>query len=175
MKMTQEKKADVVQELTSRIEKSPNVYLTDFTGIKVKPMTDLRRQLRKAGIEYVVVKNTLALRALKEASVSGLDELIKGPTGFVLAGDEPLAAAKILAAFQQEHELLTVRAGLIEGRAVSPDEVKRLATLPSREELLGQLAGAFQAPMAGFAGAVTSLLYQFVGAVEALRAQRASA
>ncbi len=175
MKMNRDKKSEVVRELATKLAASPNLYLTDFTGIAVKPMTELRRKLRVAGVDYVVVKNTLALRALKEASVSGLDDQIRGPTGFVFAGADPMTAAKILAAFQKEHESLAVRAGLVDGRTVTAAEVKRLASLPSRDELMAQLGGAFQAPMQGFVGAVSSLLYQFVGAVEALRAQRASA
>ena len=175
MKMNRDKKSEVVQELATKLAASPSLYVTDFTGIAVKPMTELRRKLRVAGVDYVVVKNTLALRALKEASVSGLDDQIRGPTGFVFAEADPMMAAKILVAFQKEHESLAVRAGLLDGCAVTAAEVKRLASLPSREELMAQLGGAFQAPMQGFVGAVSSLLYQFVGAVEALRAQRASA
>jgi large subunit ribosomal protein L10 len=173
--MNQETKRDVVAQLTERLQRSPNVYLTDFHGVAVKPMTDLRRKLRNAGVEYVVVKNTLALRAMESASVTGLESDVTGPTALVFAGAEPVATAKVLATFQREHDALTLKAGLVEGRRLGPEEIKRLATLPSREELLGQLAGGMQAPMHGFACAVSSLLYQFVGAVEALRAQRAGA
>lgn len=175
MKMSRERKAEVVRELADRLQRSETLYLTDFTGTAVKPMTELRGKLRDAGVEYVVVKNTLALRALKEAKVSGLDEVLSGPTGFVLAGADPLAAAKVLAAFQKEHETLTVKLGLVDGRRMTPEEISRLATLPSREELLAQMGGVLQAPLQGFVGVLTSMLYQFVGAVEALRAQRASA
>ena len=173
--MNQEKKRDVVSQLTEQLQRSPNVYLTDFHGLAVKPMTDLRRKLRNAGVDYVVVKNTLALRAMTSASMTGLESDLTGPTALVFAGAEPVAAAKVLATFQKEHEALTLKAALVEGRRLGPEEIKRLATLPSREELLGQLAGAMQGPLQGFAGAVSSLLYQFVGAVEALRAQRAGA
>ena len=175
MKMNREKKAEVVQRLADRLRQSETLNLTDFTGIAVKPMTELRGKLRDVGVDYVVVKNTLALRALKEAKVTGLDEVVRGPTGFVFAGAEPLAAAKVLAAFQKEHESLAVKVGLVEGRQMTPEEIHRLATLPSREELLAQMGGALQAPLQGFVGVLTSMLYQFVGAVEALRAQRASA
>jgi large subunit ribosomal protein L10 len=173
--MNQEKKQDVVARLTEQLQPSPNLYLTDFKGLAVKPMTDLRRKLRDVGVEYVVVKNTLVLRAMASASVTGLESDLTGPTALVLAGEEPVAAAKVLAAFQKEHEALTLKSALVEGRRLGPEEIKRLATLPSREELLGQLAGAMQGPLQGFAGAVSALLYQFVGAVEALRAQRAGA
>ena len=175
MKMSRERKAEVVQKLTDRLQRAETLYLTDFTGIAVKPMTELRGKLRAAGVEYVVVKNTLARRALKEANVTGLDEVLNGPTGFVFGGAEPVAAAKVLAAFQKEHEILTVKAGLVEGRQMSPEEIRRIATLPSRDELMAQMGGALQAPLQGFVGVLSSMLSQFVGAVEALRAQRTSA
>ena len=175
MKMSRERKAEIVQKLTDRLQRSRTLYLTDFTGIAVKPMTELRGKLRDAGVEYVVVKNTLALRALKEANVTGLDEVLNGPTGFVFAGAEPVAAAKVLTAFQQEYETLTVKVGLVDGRQITPEEIRRLATLPSYEELLAQMGGALQAPLQGFVGVLSGMLNQFVGAVEALRAQRASA
>jgi large subunit ribosomal protein L10 len=175
MKMNRDKKTKVVEELTARLGRSPNLYLTDFTGLSVKPMTELRRKLREAGVEYTVVKNTLAVRAFESASVSGFDEMLNGPTAVVFAGDEPINAAKVLAQFQKEHGALTFKAGLVEGRVVDPAEIKRLATLPSRDELMGQVAGAMQGPLQGFVGALSGLLNQFVGAVEALRAQRAGA
>ena len=104
MKMSRDNKQVLVDELASRFGASPNLYLTDFSGVAVKPMTEFRRKLRGAGVEYVVVKNTLALRALEAASVSGVEDLLKGPTAFVFAGEDPVTAAKVLAEFQKEHE-----------------------------------------------------------------------
>jgi len=175
MKMNRAKKDEVVEQLIARLEQSPNLYLTDFTGLAVKPMTDLRRRLREAGVGYTVVKNSLVLRAFESASVKGLEDVVSGPTAVVFAGEEPVTAAKLLAQFKKDHEQLTLKAGLVEGRRLEAEEIIRLATLPSRQELLGQLAGAMQAPLRGFVGALSGLLQQFVGAVEALRAQRAGA
>lgn len=175
MKMNRAKKDEVVEQLIARLEQSPNLYLTDFTGLAVKPMTDLRRRLREAGVGYTVVKNSLVLRAFESASVKGLENVVSGPTAVVFAGEEPVTAAKLLAQFKKDHEQLTLKAGLVEGRRLEAEEIIRLATLPSRQELLGQLAGAMQAPLQGFVGALSGLLQQFVGAVEALRAQRAGA
>lgn len=171
--MKRTKKLEIVEDLRTRLARSPALYLADFTGIAVKPMTELRRRLRAAGVDFVVVKNTLAQRALAEAEVAGLDGRLEGPTGVVLAGADPVAAAKILAEFQREHESLRVKVGLVEGRTVGPAEVQRLATLPPREQLLAQLAGTLQAPLAGLAGVWSAFLYQVVGALEALKAQRA--
>jgi large subunit ribosomal protein L10 len=175
MKMNRAKKDEVVEQLIARLEQSPNLYLTDFTGLAVKPMTDLRRRLREAGVGYTVVKNSLVLRAFESASVKGLEDVVSGPTAVVFAGEEPVTAARLLAQFKKDHEQLTLKAGLVEGRRLEAEEIIRLATLPSRQELLGQLAGAMQAPLQGFVGVLSGLLQQFVGAVEALRAQRAGA
>jgi large subunit ribosomal protein L10 len=174
MKMNRTQKGAVVDRLTDQIRRAQTLYLTDFTGLAVKNITDLRRRLRQAGGEYVVVKNTLANRALSDAAIAGLEAHLAGPTAFVFAG-EPVSAAKVLAEFQRDFEAFQIKAGRVEGRTVSAADVRKLATLPSREQLLSQLAGGFQAPMQGFLGAMNGLLYQWVGALEALRAQRTDA
>jgi len=174
--MNKTEKENVVGDLASLLKDSPNLYLTDFTGISVKGMTDLRRRFRAHGVKYRVVKNTLAVRALKEVAVTGLDSQLTGPTGVVFAGEDPVSAAKVLSDFQKESEdRPAVKAAWVEGRAIGPDEFKRLANLPTRDQLMGQLAGVWSAPLSGFVTALGGLLYQFVGSVEALRAQRESA
>jgi large subunit ribosomal protein L10 len=174
MKATKAQKQETVTTLAGRLKRSPTVYVTDFTGLNVAKVTELRRRLRAAGVEYVVVKNTLARRALDAAAVPALSEHLAGPTALVLAGRDPVGAAKVLADFAKENEKPKVRVGLVDGKALSADQVKRLATLPSKPELLAQLGGAFQAPMAGFLGAMQGLLQMTVGALEALRTQRAA-
>lgn len=174
--MKKSEKVQTVATLAEKLSASPNLYLTDFTGITVKNMTDLRRRFRAEGAEFVVVKNTLALRALEAASVSGLNELLAGPTGIVFAGDDPVSAARVLADFQKEQEdRPTIKAGMVDGKQVGVAEIKKLASLPTRDVLLAQLGAALQSPMAGFVGALDGLLYQFVGSLEALRAQRDNA
>ena len=173
MKATKAQKQETVTTLVGRLQRSQTIYLADFTGLNVAKATDLRRKLRAAGVEYVVVKNTLARRALDQASIAGLSEHLAGPTALVLAGRDPVSAAKVLTDFAREHERPSIRVGLVEGKAVSPDQVKRLATLPSKTELLAQLGGALQAPMAGWVGAMQGLLQMMVGALEALKTRRA--
>ena len=107
------------------------------------------------------MKNTLAQRALAANKIAELDDHLAGPTGLVLAGSDPLAAAKVLGEFAKENQKLSVRIGLVDGKAVNPAYVKRLGELPGREALLGQ-----------FAGCLNGVLYQMVGALEALREQR---
>ena len=171
---TKAQKQEQVTALATRLARSSTVYVTDFTGLNVARITDLRRRLRKAGVDYVVVKNTLARRALKEVAVPGLESHLEGPTALVLAGADPVAAAKVLADFVREHEKPTIKVGVVAGKAVTPEQVKRLATLPTRLELLAQVAGALQAPLAGVVGAWNGLLMNMVGAFEALRNQRSS-
>jgi large subunit ribosomal protein L10 len=172
--MNKTQRQETVESLTQLLRASPNLYLTDFTGLNVLRMTEFRRRLRAAGVSYVVVKNTLAQRALAANAVTALDEHLAGPTGLVLAGPDPVAAAKVLTEFAREFEKPAIKIGLIDGRQVTADQVKQLASLPPRQVLLSQLAGALQAPMAQLAGVMNSMLYQVVGALEALRAQRSS-
>jgi large subunit ribosomal protein L10 len=177
MKHTKAQKQEMVTALAAQLERSPTVYLTDFTGLDVARITDLRRRLRAAGVEYVVVKNTLARRALTDAQRAGLEPHLAGPTALVLGGRggaDPTSAAKVLADFAKEFEKPTVKVGLVDGKVVTPEQVKRLAALPTKRELLAQLGGALQAPMAGFAGALNGVLMNMVGALEALRTQRSS-
>mgnify|MGYP001610072433 FL=1 len=149
--------------------------MTDFQGLNVARVSDLRRRLRKAGVEYVVVKNTLARRALLDAAVGGLDDHLHGATALALTAQDPAAAAKVLTEFAKEFQKPSVKAAVIEGRAVTPAQVKRLASLPPREQLLAELGAAMQAPLAGFAGALSALLSSFAGALEALKTQREGA
>ena len=175
---TKAQKQEMVTALATRLRRASTIYVTDFTGLDVAKITQLRRRLRQAGeagsTDFVVVKNTLARRALADAQVSGLEEHLAGPTGLVLAGADPIAAAKVLADFAREFEKPAIKVGLVDGKTVTPDLVKRLASLPTRHELLAQLGGALQAPMAGFLGALNGLLMNMVGALEALRNQRAA-
>ena len=173
MKATKAQKQETVTALVGRLQRAPTVYVTDFTGLNVAKVTELRRRLRAAGVEYIVVKNTLARRALEAAAVPALSDHLAGPTALVLAGRDPVGAAKVLTDFAREHEKPSIKVGLVEGKAVSPDQVKRLAMLPSKTELLAQLGGAFQAPMAGWVGAMQGLLQMMLGALDALKTTRA--
>ena len=174
MMRTKAEKAELVTTLAGKLSKAPTIYVTDFTGLNVAQITQLRRKLSAAGAEYAVVKNTLARRALADAKIGGIDSHLDGPTALVLAGADPSVAAKILSDFAKEHEKPKVRAGLVEGKTVSPEQVKQLAALPSKPELLAQLAGAMQGPLAGFVGALNGLMWNMLGALEALHTKRAS-
>ena len=155
--MNRTERQETVESLSALLKDAPHVYVTDFSGMNVLRMTEFRRRLRAAGVSYVVVKNTLAQRALAANGITGLGEHLTGPTGLVLTKDA-------LADFAREFERPTVKAGLVDGKAVPPEHVKRLGQIPSREVLLAQIAGS-----------LNGLLYSFVGALEALREQRGTA
>lgn len=162
--MNKTERQESVESLTRVLSGSPTIYVTDFTGLSVQRMTEFRRRLRAAGAKYVVVKNTLARRALAANRIPSLDSHLRGPIGLVLAGGDPLPAAKVVGDFAREFERPTVKAGLIDGKTVEPGYVKRLGEIPPREVLLAQ-----------FAGSLNGILYQLVGALEALREQRQAA
>jgi large subunit ribosomal protein L10 len=171
--MKRPEKEQLVVELKEKIGSAKALYYTDFTGLNVKSMTELRRRLRKQGVEYVVIKNTLALRAVNESGLVG--ERLRGPTGIVVAKD-PVAAAKVLTDFAKENDKRpAVKGGMFDGRAVDASQVAKLANMPSREQMLSQLGGYMQAPMTQMVSAMNSLLSNFAGVVEALRKQREAA
>ncbi len=161
MSEARDQRQAAVEKLSAQLKSAPTIYVTDFSGLNVLRMTEFRRRLRATGAKYVVVKNTLARRALAANQISAIDGQFTGPIGLVLAGADPLPAAKVLGEFAKEFEKPTVRIGLVDGKAVDPAYVKRLGLLPSRDVLLSQ-----------FAGYLNGILYQVVAALEALRDQR---
>jgi large subunit ribosomal protein L10 len=171
--MKREEKEKLVTELSEKLNSAQSLYYTDFTGLNVKRMTELRRRLKKAGVEYVVIKNTLALRAVNESGL--VSDTLKGPTGLVVAKD-PVSAAKVLTDFAKENEdRPAVKGGLLAGKKIDNAQLKRLAALPSREQMLADLGAGMQSPMAAFVGAINGLFYMFAGALEALKTQREGA
>jgi large subunit ribosomal protein L10 len=166
-------KEQLVIELKEKIAGAQALYYTDFTGLNVKRMTELRKRLRKAKVEYVVIKNTLALRAVNESGLVG--ERLKGPTGLVMARDA-VGAAKVLSDFAKENDQRpSVKGGMLAGTAIDAAQVKRLAAMPSREQMLAELGAGLQSPLSAFLGAMNGLLMTFAGALEALKTQREGA
>lgn len=174
--MNLQEKQEVVVELRERLGGARAFYLTDFTGLSVKRVTELRRRLRNAGVEYVVVKNTLAQRALEGLDLPDVARFFTGPTGVAITGQDVIAAAKVLDDFARENDNRpAIKAGVVEHRAVSGSEVARLAKLPPREQLLAELVGLLQAPLAQMLFMLQGKAGELVGLLEALRAQREAA
>jgi len=171
--MKRQQKEQLVTELSDKIKGAKALYYTDFTGLNVKRMTELRRQFRKAGVEYVVIKNSLALRAVNESGLVG--ERLRGPTGVVVTRD-PVIAAKLLTDFAKANDARpAVKGGIMEGVSIDEAQIKKLASMPSREQMLADLGAGLMSPMAAFVGALNGMMYMMVGALEALRTQREGA
>jgi large subunit ribosomal protein L10 len=159
--MKRSDKEQLVADLKAKLAGADAVYYTDFTGLNVKSMTNLRRRFRKAGVEYVVIKNTLALRAVNEAGLTG--QKLKGPTGVVVAKDA-IAAAKLLTDFAKENDSKpSIKGGLYEGAVVDEATVKKLASMPTRDEALSILVGTFNSVLMMFALALDAKKTQLEG------------
>jgi large subunit ribosomal protein L10 len=171
---TKAQKQELVTKLAKRLQGAATIYVTDFTGLDVAQITQLRRRLRAAGADYAVVKNSLARRALDTAQVGGIATHVDGPTALVLGGADPVGPAKVLADFAKEFQKPSVRAGVVDGKGVTPEQVKQLAALPPKPELMAQLAGALQSPLAGFVGSLNGLMWNMLSVLESLHGKRAS-
>jgi len=164
-------KATAVAELTEQFRSSSATVLTEYRGLTVRQITDLRRSLGRQ-TTYAVAKNTLAKRAAVDAGIAGLDNLFTGPTALAFVSGDPVEAAKSLREFAKAHPLLVIKGGVFEGRAISAAEVGRLADLESREVLLAKLAGAMKANLSKAAALFQAPLAQAVRTVAALQDKR---
>lgn len=174
--MDRANKETFVAELRDRISRAPAFYLTDFTGLTVKQMTALRRSLRGAGAEYVVVKNRLVQLALAETDLPDMSESLSGPTGVVFGFGDAVSAAKALSDFAKDHDQRPVfKLGILDSKVLAPEQIDRIAKLPPREQLLSELAGALQAPMAALAGVLGAKLQETAGLLDALKQEREAA
>lgn len=158
-----ESKKQVVNEISEKLKASKATILVDYRGLDVAAVTELRKQLREAGVEFKVYKNTLVRRAIAEVDMTELDDQIVGPTAIAFSNEDVVAPAKVLNNFAKENEALEIKTGVIEGNVVSLDEIKALADLPSREGLLSMLLSVLQAPMRNFALATKAVADQKEG------------
>lgn len=169
------RKKDTVARLADLLRKASTTVVTDYRGLTVKQLEDLRRRLRAEGLEYVVVKNTLARRAAAEAGVPAFADVLTGPVGLAVGYGELSAPARILSDYYRQNRVLTMVAGLVEGQVLDQAGVRTLATMPSRDILLAQLAGALQSPLTGLAGALNSIPSMLASTLEAYREKLAAA
>ena len=164
-------KATAVAELTENFRGSTATVLTEYRGLTVKQLTELRRSLGKE-TKYSVSKNTLAKRAATDAGIEGLDALFTGPTALAFITGDPVEAAKGLRAFAKAHPVLIIKGGVFEGRAITADEVNKIADLESREVLLAKLAGAMKGNLTKAAGLFQAPLSQVARLAAALQEKR---
>ena len=135
-------KKEEVTKLAEKIKEAKVVLLTDYRGINVSDVTDLRTKLRGAEVEYKVIKNNITRRALEECGIKELDDVLEGPTAVIMGNNDYLDACKIVYEYAKDNDFYKIKGGIIDGKVVSVEEIITLAKLPSRETLIGMLAGA---------------------------------
>ena len=156
-------------ELAEKLERAQAVVLVDFRGLTVRESGELRNRLREHGVEFKVVKNTLARRAAEQLELEGIDDTLTGPTAMAFAYDDPVVPARELSRFHRDTGKPQIKGGILGRRFVGVDEVNRLAALPSRDELIARVVGGAAAPLYGFAAATSGLLRSLVYVLDALR------
>lgn len=173
--MARPEKVSEVEALRDRLGRAQTVVFTDFRGLTVREIGQLRARLREAGVEYRVVKNRLLRIAAREVGIEGLDAYLEGPTAAAFGYADPIAAAKVIHDFIRQMRKLETKGGVIERRAVTAVEVRRLAELPPRPVLLAQLAGGIRGPLAGMMTVLSGVPRALVTVLDQIRQQREAA
>lgn len=156
--MNRDEKAAVIDRIAGELESSQAVFAVDYRGITVSQVADLRARLRAADATFTVVKNSLTERAADKAGAEALKQILEGPTALTFVRGDAAAAAKALSEAQRTTEVLAFKGGLMDGQAVSPDDIRAIAKLPSREVLYAQLVGTVAAPLNGLARTLNALI-----------------
>ena len=170
--MKQSEKEKIVEALHEKFSKARTVLITDFRGLNMPAMDELRSQLREASVEYRVVKNTLMSRAADGTDMALLKEHFFGPCAVALSYEDPVAPARVLMKFSEGNAALEVKVGVVEGQVVDLAGITRLSTLPSQEVLLGQLLSVMNAPVTGLVTVLGGVLRNFMGVLGAIKRQK---
>ncbi len=173
--LTKKAKEKMLEEVTAELKQAELVIVSDYRGLNVKAINDLRGKLRNEQCRYKITKNTMNRLACRQAGVESLEPLFEGPTAIAYSSADPVAAAKVFNEFAKGNEALVVKGGLLTGQLLDAAGVKALGDIPPREVLLAQVVGGFQAPIAGLAGVLSGTLRSLVYAVDAVRQQKESA
>lgn len=155
-----EQKKQIVEEIKEKFENSQTTVVVDYRGLDVSEVTELRKQLREAGCEFKVYKNTLTRRAVEAAQLDGLNDLLVGPNAIAFSKDDAVAPARILKNFAKDHEALEIKGGVIEGKVATLEQINELADLPNYEGMVSMLLSVLQAPIRNFAYALKAVADQ---------------
>lgn len=170
-----ENKKQFVKSLKDRLQKSKVVILTDYKGLDVAAMTELRAKLREAQIEYQVIKNTMLRLASEGTDAEAIKDSFKGPSAVALSFEDPVAPAKILTDFAKDHDKLEIKIGVMGGKVLEPDSIKALSALPSREELLATVLSAMNAVPTSLVTALSDVPRRMVNVLQAIKDQKQEA
>ncbi len=173
--MKKSEKEQVITEVTETVSRSTAMYFTDFSGLTVEQATDLRRELRKAGIEYRVVKNTLIKKALEHAT--GYDKVydkLVGPTGIAFAFEDAVVPAKVINKFIEKNQKLSLKVAVLDKQVYDGSKLKELAQLPSKKDLMAAILGSIQSPLAGVPSVINAVLRDLVSVVSEIEKKKAA-
>ena len=173
--MKLEKKKEIAQNLREKFSRSKVVIVTDYKGLDVTTINALRRKLGEFGIEYKVAKNTLLIRASEETDVALIKDCFKGPSAVALSYDDPVAPAKVLTKFADEHKKLEIKTGVMDGKVLDLSAIKSLSALPSRDVLLGKLLSVANGVPTGFVRTISAIPAQFLNVLQAIKEQKEAA
>jgi large subunit ribosomal protein L10 len=172
MALSRVEKDQLIQKYEDGLATAPHAFVMGFKGITVPQVTELRNRVRASGGEYAVVKNTLALRAVDSKSLEALKEHFVGPTAVAFSQTDPVSLAKALTDFAKDVPAIEFKGGLVEGRAVAASQIKEIANLPSRDELLAKLLFLMQSPIQRFARVLAAVPQSFVMVIDQIRIQK---
>lgn len=170
--MARPEKIQVVDSITEKMKKARSVYVTDYAGLNVEQITELRNQLRKQSIEFEVVKNTLTKLSVQKIGYKELIPYLVGPTALAFSMDDPIAPARIIKDFNKKIEKPSIKALIIEGQFFDATKVDQLVRLPAREVLIGQVVSGIAAPLSGLVGALNGIISKLVFALNAIKEQK---
>ena len=165
-------KARSIKDTRRELEDAPAAVLANYRGLTVQQLSQLRENLRKGGVTFRVIKNTLIKRAADEVGISGLETYLEGPTAVAFSHDDPVAAAKLLSQAIREFRKIEIKAGILGKKAISADDVRELADLPSRDVMLGKLAGTLNAPIQQLVWVLNAPITNLARALDQVRQQR---
>lgn len=171
---TRQVKSQKVDEIKEKISKAESIVLVDYRGLNVAELTELRSKYREVGVEYKVYKNTMMRFAFSDSGYEEFNEHLKGPNAIAFGYEDPIQAAKITSEFAKDNEKLEIKVGIVDGKIIGLDAIKELASLPSREELIGQVLGGFNSPLQGFANVLNGTMKGLVVALGAIAEQKQS-
>ena len=173
--MNRNEKSEIISEIKELLESSSAVYLTDYSGINVEDISNIRNQFRNEGVRYKVFKNTLVKRALSEAGkYEKIADHLVGMTGFAFASSNPLAPAKIINKYFGDKEKLALKACYVEGDYFEGSQLKTLATLPTKNELIASILGSINTPVSGIVGSINAVMRDLVSVVDQISQKQAA-
>ncbi len=175
--MPQPQKIQKVEQISQSLQKANGVFLTDFTGLSVEEITQLRREFRKADVAFLVVKNTLAKRSCEEIGMESMVPYLTGPTGLALAQGDPVAPVRVISEFLKKHkdkEKPEIKGAVVEGQMLTAVEAEAMKNIPPREVLIAQVVGSIAAPLSGLVGGLNGIISKLVYAIDAIKEKKES-